>query len=76
MDRQGYDVGTSHRLLRKLEGLEGEVELALEFKPTFDYARAHTEVEWRTGGAIAYGAARYLTLACPEIESVADGRGG
>ena len=26
----------------KSECLEGEVELELEFKPTFDYARAHT----------------------------------
>jgi GH15 family glucan-1,4-alpha-glucosidase len=76
-DRQGYDVGTSHRLLRKLEGLEGEVELALEFKPTFDYARAQTELESRAGGgAIGHGGARYLTLACPELKVVSDGCGG
>ena len=27
-------------------------------------------------GAIAHGGARYLTLACPRVEMVADGRGG
>ena len=76
-DRQGYDVGTSHRLIRRLECLEGEVELELEFKPTFDYARAQTELEPRSrGGAVTHGGARYLTLACAEVNLVADGRGG
>jgi alpha,alpha-trehalase len=74
-DRQGYDVGTSHRLLRKLECLEGEVEIELQFKPTFDYARARTELEPRAGaGAIAHADARYLTLACPGINLQADDR--
>ncbi|MCA1647398.1 MAG: DUF5911 domain-containing protein [Chloroflexi bacterium] len=63
--RQGYDVGTSHRLLRLSEGLDGEVELELQFKPTFDYARVQTELEPRPGaGAVARAGARYLTLAC------------
>lgn len=76
-DRQGYDVGTSHRLLRRLECLEGEVELAVDFKPTFDYARAHTEVEPRKeGGAIAHAGGSYLTLACSGTNLESDGHGG
>jgi alpha,alpha-trehalase len=75
--RQGYDVGATHRLLRLLEGLEGDVELGLEFKPTFDYARARTEIEPRDGGgAIGRAGSRYLTLACAGVQLEADGRGG
>jgi len=75
--RHGYDVGTSHRLLRLLEGLEGEVEVEVQFKPTFDYAREQTEFFLREGGgAVAQAGARYLTLACPGVHLKADGHGG
>ena len=75
--RRGHDVGASHRLLRRLEGLEGEVELTLEFRPTFDYARAQTRLEPRPGrGAIAHADGRYLTLACPGLQLAPDRRGG
>jgi len=75
--RQGYDVGTAHRLLRRLECLGGEVELRLAFKPTFDYARARTKLESRPGlGAIAQAERRYLTLACRGVELAPDGHGG
>src|SRR5919199_1834009 len=75
--RQGYDVGASHRLLRRLEGLEGEVELTLAFKPTFDYARARTCLEPRPGaGAVAWADGRYLALACPGVHLEPDQAGG
>ena len=75
--RQGYDVGASHRLLRHLECLEGEVELTLEFKPTFDYGRAHTHCEPRAGrGAIAHAGARHLTFACDGVHMQPDGHAG
>jgi hypothetical protein len=68
--RQGYDVGAGHRLLRHLECLEGEVELTLEFKPTFDYSRAHTNCDPRAGReAIAHAGARHLTLACDGVQA-------
>jgi GH15 family glucan-1,4-alpha-glucosidase len=74
--RQGYDVGASHRLLRRLEGLQGEVDLTLEFKPTFDYARAQTRLEPRPGaGAVAQAGGRYVTLACPGVHLEAGERG-
>ena len=76
-NRQGYDVGASHRLLRRLEGLQGEVELMLECKPTFDYARAQTRLEPRPdGGAVAQAEGRYLTLACPGLHLEPDDSGG
>ena len=68
-DHEGYDVGSSRRILRHLEGLEGEVELAIEFKPAFDYGRAHTRVETcRGGGAIAHADGRFLTLGCSGLQ--------
>jgi alpha,alpha-trehalase len=74
---QGYDVGTTHRLLRQLECLEGDVEIELQFKPTFDYARGRTNLQpYASGGAIAHAHARYLTLACPGVNLIADGSGG
>jgi alpha,alpha-trehalase len=76
-DHQGYDVGTSHRLLRQIECLEGEVQIEVHFKPTFDYARGRTVLDVRAGaGAIARADGRYLTLACAEVDLVADGQGG
>jgi alpha,alpha-trehalase len=63
--RQGYDVGTSQRLLRLIEGVAGEVELELCYKPTFDFARAATEMSIVSDlGAVAGASSTYLTLAC------------
>jgi GH15 family glucan-1,4-alpha-glucosidase len=68
-DHEGYDVGSSGRILRRLEALEGEVELAVEFKPTFDYARAHTRVETHLcEGVIAHADGQYLTLQCHGLQ--------
>ena len=40
--------------LRRLECLSGDVELNVEFKPTFDFARARTQVTCVSGtGALA-----------------------
>ncbi|MDQ6672756.1 MAG: glycoside hydrolase family 15 protein [Chloroflexota bacterium] len=75
-DKQGYDVGTSRRLLRHLECLDGDVEIDVQFKPTFDFARARTVLEPRPAeGAIAHADSRYLTLACAGVDLVSDGDG-
>src|SRR5579864_1106016 len=55
-------MADGNRLLRRVEGLSGEVELGVEFKPTFDYARAQTHLEH---GAIARSGSHFLTLAGP-----------
>ncbi len=75
--RRGYDVGSSNRVLRLLEGLAGEVELELAFRPTFDYARATTRLELRPGaGAIATAAgAQWLTFGCRGIDLEPTGAG-
>ena len=44
---------TSPMLLRLLECKEGEVEVALEWSPRFDYARANTFIERTEKGALA-----------------------
>lgn len=41
-DFMALDVSTGPVLVRKIEGLSGEVSLGVEFVPTFDFARATT----------------------------------
>jgi GH15 family glucan-1,4-alpha-glucosidase len=62
----GYDVGTSRRILRLAEGLNGEAEVEVCFRPTFDYARGETRLEVNSIGAIGHRDGHYLSLASPE----------
>jgi GH15 family glucan-1,4-alpha-glucosidase len=67
--RRGYDVGGSRRVLRLLEGLSGELEVEVAFKPTFDFARERTEIAVRPAtGAIARAGGRYLALASRSVD--------
>lgn len=59
----GVDVG-SRRLLRRVEGVEGEMELTVRFHPTFDYAREAGELAVTPTGAVARAAGATLTLTC------------
>lgn len=72
---QGNDVGTYRRVLRLIEGLAGEVDLEIFFKPTFGYALVETEIQQATGGAVAHADGQYLTLACPGVDLQSDGNG-
>lgn len=51
-----------HRVLRKIEGLSGRVELEIEFRPTFDYARVPAELLLDPRGAVARTAEEALSL--------------
>jgi GH15 family glucan-1,4-alpha-glucosidase len=74
---QGHDVGTAHRILRRIEALGGAADLALSFRPTFDYARAVTTVTGVGGqGALARAGDHYLALGCADVALEPDGRGG
>lgn len=53
------------RLLRVVEGLDGEVEIEVTFRPTFSYARADTRLAPHPGGATARFGSELLALACP-----------
>lgn len=63
--RRGCDIGTSNRVLGLLEGLSGEVELELVFRPTFDYARAMTRLELEFRGSVARPTPRLLHASGP-----------
>ncbi|MHB1134807.1 MAG: glycoside hydrolase family 15 protein [Chloroflexota bacterium] len=63
------------RILRLVEGLSGEVEVKVAFRPTFDYARAETELITPPGGAVARSGSEQLSLACP-APLAPDGNGG
>jgi alpha,alpha-trehalase len=74
--RRGHDVGSSQRLLRLVEGVAGEMELDLVFKPSFNFARDAAEIDIISGtGAVAKCGAEYLTLAC-QAADLQQGDGG
>ena len=63
------------RIIRQIEGLEGEVELEVKFRPTFDFARATgTIFEIGTAGVVAKCNSESISLAAP-IELVANDHG-
>src|SRR5205085_567546 len=73
---RGYDVGSTQRLLRLVEALDDDVDLEIDFKPTFEYARTTTSLRLVTAkGAVAQAGDRFLSLACPDVpfESTDDG---
>jgi GH15 family glucan-1,4-alpha-glucosidase len=57
--------GSGPTLLRRLEGLAGEVPVDLAFAPTFDFARAETRVEPTPDGCVARGGGSTLRLVAP-----------
>lgn len=72
--RRGEDIEESHAILRLVEGLGGDVHVMIQFKPTFDYARAAAAIELGDGVAIAKGENCALRLTAPVRLSVrADG---
>lgn len=52
-------------VLRKLEGLAGQVEVELEFLPSFDFARAEARISLNQGGCEAEANGDRLRLSCP-----------
>jgi GH15 family glucan-1,4-alpha-glucosidase len=63
--RRGYDVGSSRRILRLVAGLSGEMEVKVDFWPTFDYASGETALETEQSiAAMAHKDGRHISLAC------------
>ncbi|MDP8949118.1 MAG: glycoside hydrolase family 15 protein [Actinomycetota bacterium] len=61
---RGHDIGkrVPHVLLRQVEGLEGEVEMALEFYPRLEYALTIPRVLPTDAGVVARGGPTELHL--------------
>jgi GH15 family glucan-1,4-alpha-glucosidase len=66
-NEHGQDVQTSHELLRMVEGIEGEGELALRFKPTFDFASRDVRCTVNGGTATAGRGRSRVRLDCGDI---------
>jgi alpha,alpha-trehalase len=58
------DIASSYRVLRLVEGVEGEAAVEVSFRPTFDYARAEASFDMREGGVVAYAGREALALTC------------
>jgi GH15 family glucan-1,4-alpha-glucosidase len=52
-------------IMRRIEGLVGECDVALEFRPTFDFARAPTHIEILRDGVLARGGEASMHLRSP-----------
>jgi GH15 family glucan-1,4-alpha-glucosidase len=66
---------TFNAIYRKLICDEGPIEVALEFVPRFDYARAPTTVEHAEGGIVSRGNGEQLFLSTPASTSFEVGEG-
>jgi alpha,alpha-trehalase len=77
---RGHEIGrgSPHLLLRQLMGLEGEVEVEIEFAPRTEYGLIHPLLSVVDGGIAARGGADSLLLSSPlelDVEgSTATGR--
>lgn len=60
-------------ILRKLEGVSGEVNVHIDFAPTFDFVREDSIVEIIPGGCGARGGSAQLRLSCPSPMALAAG---
>ncbi len=63
--RRGKDLDASRRILRLVEGISGTSRVAVSFRPTFDYARAETDISIHEDGAVARAGAELLAFECP-----------
>ena len=60
--RLGIEDPHCHRLLRRIEGLEGEIEFELVFRPTFDFARRPSRLAATGDGVVAVSGDERLAL--------------
>ena len=72
---KGYDVASAGQIIRLVDGLSGEVDLAVTFKPTFNFARDHTRLAPVSGGVVAHAGGSFLTLSCPSVSLEVDQHG-
>lgn len=63
------------RILRRVEGLSGESDVEIEFRPAFHFGQAHTSIEVFSGRAVARDARVSLVLRSP-VALHAHGAGG
>ena len=66
---------TRRSISRLIEGLSGDVEVEVNFHPTFNYAQSKTEIEsFAKGGSVARGVDETVVLYCPfALDAKADG---
>lgn len=61
---RGEDIAPSYKILRLVEGLAGESEVEISFRPTFDFALASTRLTQDERGALAICGNEALALSC------------
>ena len=62
---EGEDIASHYRVIRLVEGLSGEAEVEVSFRPTFDYALVEATFHPYDGGVFARNGREALALSCP-----------
>jgi alpha,alpha-trehalase len=62
--KQGKDLAGGRRIVRLIEGLSGVSQVAVVFHPTFDFARAETQITVKAGSVTARAGNEVLHLRC------------
>ena len=74
--QEGYEVGTSRRILRLVESDGADLEMEVAFKPTFNFVREEATLSVMEGGVVAGAKGQFLTLTTPGVRLEQDGQGG
>lgn len=69
------DEGSVRRVIRLVEGLSGEMEFEVVFRPTFDFAAAPTSIAINDRGAVARTGNKALSLDSFDVVFHVDGDG-
>lgn len=72
LGQDGSPFDKAPLLVKKVEGLAGEVDMRLVFTPTFDFAREPADLRPTAGGCLARTAKSQLRLWCPGEVDVGD----
>lgn len=62
---RGEDIAPSHRIIRLVEGIGGEAEVEISFRPTLNFALGETILTPHGNGAVARAGIEALGLSCP-----------
>ena len=77
LEDTGGDAPTYRAIYRKVECIEGSVDLAVDFVPRFDYARTATRVEPIAEGALASSDTKRVLLSVPgSVDLAVNGEDG
>lgn len=74
--RLGVDDAHCHRVLRLVEGVEGEVDIVMRFRPTPDYARERATLDIAARRVVGQTSRARFLLELPPVATIESDSGG